>query len=218
MPVIRLILLLLVLGGLTLLLVQNWSPVIPLVFLGMKTQPIPLAIWILFSLVAGGLTALLITGLFNLSSYFARSGRTQRRPQGVESERTKQRTETRSPAAERSPKVETTSTSANDDQEEFDDWEDNDSNQDWDVQTDTEQPPNTNVRDSTTYEVNSEPKSGYRSGSVYSYNYREPRNSGVGKTESVYDADYRVLTPPYRQPNTTQQDEEDWGFEDDEET
>ncbi len=73
--------------------------------------------------------------------------------------------------------------------------------------------PNT-VKDSTTYEVNTKPKSGYRSGSVYSYNYREPSNSGVGKTESVYDADYRVITPPLQQTDT-KQDKDDWGFEDD---
>ena len=36
----------------------------------------------------------------------------------------------------------------------------------------------------------------------------------MGKTESVYDADYRVITPPYRETNTPK-DEEDWGFEDD---
>jgi len=37
MPMIRIVLLL-VLGGLTLLLTQNWFPVLPLVFLGIKTQ------------------------------------------------------------------------------------------------------------------------------------------------------------------------------------
>ena len=46
MAVIRLILLVAVLGGLTLLLVQNWSPALPLVFLGIRTQALPLAIWI----------------------------------------------------------------------------------------------------------------------------------------------------------------------------
>jgi len=29
------------------------------------------------------------------------------------------------------------------------------------------------------------------------YSYREPKSSGV-ETESVYDADYRVLTPPHK--------------------
>lgn len=70
MAVIRLTLLVTVLGGLTLLLVQNWSPVLPLVFLGMRSQPLPLALWILFSTAAGAGTSLLITSLFKLSNYF----------------------------------------------------------------------------------------------------------------------------------------------------
>lgn len=75
MPLIRLILLLVVLGSLTLLLVQNWSPVLPLVFLGMSTQALPLAVWILLSVAAGAFTSLLITGFFKMSNYFARSPR-----------------------------------------------------------------------------------------------------------------------------------------------
>ena len=38
----------------------------------------------------------------------------------------------------------------------------------------------------------------------------------MGKSESVYDADYRVITPPYQGTHIAK-DEEDWGFEDDEE-
>ncbi len=63
MAVIRLILLVAVLGGLTLLLVQNWSPVLSLVFLGMRTQPLPLAMWILFSTATGAFTSVLISYL-----------------------------------------------------------------------------------------------------------------------------------------------------------
>jgi hypothetical protein len=82
--------------------------------------------------------------------------------------------------------------------------------------------PKDNVN-SRSYEVSSEPKSSdaaggsrgdHRTGSVYSYSYRESSNSGVGKTESVYDADYRVITPPYHQPDTVE-DDDDWGFDDD---
>lgn len=67
MALIRLILLVAVLGGITLLLLQNWSPVLPLVFLGVRSQPLPLAIWILFSTFAGGFTTILLNILFNLS-------------------------------------------------------------------------------------------------------------------------------------------------------
>ena len=71
MPVIRIVLLLLVLGGLSLLLAQNWLPVLQLVFLGMRTPALPLAIWILIGVAAGALTSLLITALFKLSNYLA---------------------------------------------------------------------------------------------------------------------------------------------------
>ena len=71
MPIIRIALLLVVVGGLTLLLVQNWFPNLPLVFLGMTTQPLPLVVWILISLTAGAFTSLLLTALSKLSNYFA---------------------------------------------------------------------------------------------------------------------------------------------------
>jgi hypothetical protein len=77
------------------------------------------------------------------------------------------------------------------------------------------------------YEAKQEPKSQSWSGSVYSYGYRDPSKSGVGQTESVYDADYRVIVPPQGVPisdigdgevaphNT--EDEEDWGLDEDDE-
>jgi hypothetical protein len=35
----------------------------------------------------------------------------------------------------------------------------------------------------------------------------------VGKTESVYDADYRVIIPPYQESGKTQvTDDDDWDF------
>jgi FtsZ-interacting cell division protein ZipA len=45
----------------------------------MKTQALPLAIWILISVTAGAITSLLITGLFKLSNYFAAKQLWQRR-------------------------------------------------------------------------------------------------------------------------------------------
>jgi len=48
----------------------------------------------------------------------------------------------------------------------------------------------------TDYEVPKSPTSEYRSGTIYSYSYRKPENTGVGITESVNDAEYRVIIPP----------------------
>ncbi|MFM9263981.1 LapA family protein [Tychonema sp. BBK16] len=73
------------------------------------------------------------------------------------------------------------------------------------------------------YEAKQEPQSQSWKGSVYSYGYRDPSQSGVGQTESVYDADYRVLVPPEEAaiPETivkevaknNSEDEEDWGLD-----
>jgi hypothetical protein len=182
-------------------------------FLGMKTRALPLALWILMSVGAGAFTSLLITGLFKLSTLFARSLPRERRNVGGSS--STQPKEAHHTAASTS-KSDTDSTST----DAVDDWNSN-STDDWNWEEDTDKTRDFNsqkdVRDSRTYEASTEPKSGFRSGSVYSYSYRDPSNSGVGKTESVYDADYRVITPPYQQKNTDGEDkDEDWGFELDE--
>ncbi len=219
MPVIRIVLLLLVLGGLSLLLAQNWLPVLQLVFLGMRSQALPLAIWILIGVAAGALTSLLITALFRLSNYVAAQHLLRRRGRDVET--TQRSSGTQRPDAPSSanprPPLHT-----NPNPSDASDW-DQDSTQDdedWGFEDDpvpTRNPTSQdNIRDYTTYERQQQPKSGSQSGSVYSYSYREPKNSGVGKTESVYDADYRVITPPYQGTHTAK-NEEDWGFEDDEE-
>ena len=75
------------------------------------------------------------------------------------------------------------------------------------------------------YEANQEPKSKSWAGSVYSYGYRDPNQSGVGQTESVYDAEYRVLVPPIdpipkpdraqAPKNPSVETEDDWGLDQD---
>ncbi|KJH71858.1 hypothetical protein [Aliterella atlantica] len=209
----RIILLLVILGGLTLLLVQNWSPVLPLVFLGVTTPALPLAVWILFSLAAGASTSLAIASLLQLTNFFSQ-------PKSSSQRQVQPPPRTQSPPKQASYTATSTvppKTSPPPSDPAIDDWQES-SNEDWDFEEDDKQsPPQDRVQDSRNYEKSSEPKSGYQTGSVYSYNYREPSDSGVGRTESVYDADYRVLTPPYREPEKVQeQEEEDWGFDDDE--
>jgi uncharacterized integral membrane protein len=215
MAVIRLILLVAILGLLTLLLVQNWSPALSLVFLGIRTQPLPLAMWVLFSTLAGALTSLFISILWKLSNYFGRQQRQTPLKSATRSPRTTatSREEPKTPPYRPSPtanKTETTNSNA------FDDWETNDSdNDDWGFnEQPTPAPPPQREPKPQTYERQQEPISGSQSGSVYSYSYREPKNTAVGKTESVYDADYRVIIPPYQPPTTNQvdNDDDDWEF------
>lgn len=225
MAVIRLTLLIAIMGGLTLLLVQNWSPVLSLVFLGMRSQPLPLALWILFSLVAGAGTSLFISNLSLLASFLASPP--VPRPTTTTASRTKANSqkETSTRYNPQTPKTTAEAASQQRFDEDFDDWENNSADDDWDFDQQPTPPPASSsrtesVREAKSYERPQQPQSGSRSGSTYSYSYREPKNTAVGKTESVYDADYRVIIPPYQPPvnNTKNEEDDDWSFfEDDEE-
>jgi hypothetical protein len=70
---VRLVLLLLMIGALTIFVVQNAVPAMPLTFLGMKTVGIPLGIWVVGAIAAGALTTFLFSILFNLSGSVAAS-------------------------------------------------------------------------------------------------------------------------------------------------
>jgi hypothetical protein len=63
MSAIRIVPVLLILGGLVLFALQNMSPALPLVILGAATQPFPLALWIGGAIASGAMTTLLISGL-----------------------------------------------------------------------------------------------------------------------------------------------------------
>ncbi|MEH2175976.1 LapA family protein [Nostoc sp.] len=216
MAVIRLILLVAVLGGLTLLLVQNFSPALSLVFLGVRTQPLPLAIWILFSTVTGAFTSILIATLFNLSNYFV-AGQRQTPSRATATSTRAKATQREEPTSRPASPPPPASKNEEPSSEGFDDWETNSSGDDWNFDENSQEAPIPDSqaqqpKDSTTYERQSEAKSSSRSGSVYSYSYREPKNTAAGKTESIYDADYRVIIPPYQPPTTNQADDDDWEF------
>jgi len=85
-----------------------------------------------------------------------------------------------------------------------DDWaSDSTDDDDWDFDEDADKPRwfSKDVS-STTYEVSSEPRAAPDLVRFTSTVIAEPKSSGVGKTESVYDADYRVLTPPHKETDT----------------
>jgi uncharacterized integral membrane protein len=63
MSTVRLVIVILVLGTVLLLAVQNTSPALPLVFLGMTSLALPLAVWLMLALSLGALTTLLFTAL-----------------------------------------------------------------------------------------------------------------------------------------------------------
>lgn len=255
MAVFRIILLLVVLGSLALFALQNWFPVIPLVFLGRPTIALPLAAWIIGAIAAGATTSLLISGLFQISNLFGpqirrtRSAKTSKSRSGYEANpprETWQETQWQANQAAAAPETETR---YNDDSQRknkrndgsdwessgVSDWEsdwvdDSSSDSDWVDDEEIDAPePRSSGRDRIDYDPQPEPRSSAPNSSVYSYSYKNPTNSGAGKAESIYDAEYRVIIPPYQPPTedtydpyppapnlgVDEDDDEDWGDDDD---
>ncbi|MFB2937235.1 lipopolysaccharide assembly LapA domain-containing protein [Aerosakkonemataceae cyanobacterium BLCC-F154] len=219
---------------------QNSTP-LKLVFLGMTTQSLPLGFWILAAVVAGVLTALAVAWLLHIINTWG-NAKLQSRIRQLEAEKASYQSQSRestssyqsysySAASSSAGSAGSASSTVN-------------SNEEWEEEEDDELEDSSYDRSSSNmpsdesdrnYEVKQEPTSSYHSGSVYSYSYKNPSDSAVGKTESVYDAEYRVITPPYRpldteeeeynpeSPPSNQQnnnnnddDDKDWGFVDDE--
>ncbi|WP_155523716.1 hypothetical protein [Nodosilinea nodulosa] len=63
MATVRLIVVLLVLGLVVLLGVQNLAPAMPLIFFGSSTQALPLGVWLAAAVLLGALTTLVLTAL-----------------------------------------------------------------------------------------------------------------------------------------------------------
>lgn len=216
MPVIRLLLLLLILVGLAAFTLQNWAFQIPLVFLGKQTLVLPLSVWVLGAIAAGALTTLLFTGLFQLSNTLA-----AKRIRSRVASASRMETEA---AASRSSWEESgwgsstnRSTSSQDEYSSSGGDRFSDESDLGEESDPVDRSYNTGYdsgyeRDRTNYEVPQEPTSTYRSGSSYSYSYKDPNSSGIGRSESVYDADYRVIIPP---PQPLEEPEDDYGFEED---
>ncbi|AFY53518.1 hypothetical protein Riv7116_0941 [Rivularia sp. PCC 7116] len=241
MTVIRLILLVAVLGGLMLLLAQNWSPAIPLVFLGLRTKPVSLAMWMLFSTAAGAFTSLLISGLTQLSSRAVspQPRRTSYEPL-EDSPRVNKRTYRENPRENNfedrvyppppSNSPQTSNQFEDDYEDDYDDWDlDRNASDDWDFEEKAEKeyfeplprPEYTKIQDDRDYEDFQEPENDYaRTSNPYADDERDLKDSQAGKTESVYDADYRVIIPPAAASTNSQdsessqnnQDDDDWDF------
>lgn len=209
MPVIRIVLLFVVVGGLALFAFSNLSPVLPLVFLGMPTAPLPLATWIGIAIASGVLTSFFLQFLQFLqrstsTSSFAEPDQVSPqnppfRRESVE-EPLYSRQSTTAPPTPPTPKKGTST-----------DWEE-DNAQNWEFEqgATTATPEPKDSTKGTTQQPQNSPPSG-----TYSYSYREQdkKQAGVGKADAIYDANYRVIKPPNQ--TVKPDDDEDWGFEDD---
>lgn len=241
MAVIRSVLLIAVLGGLILLLAQNLSPAIPLVFLGLRTQPLSLAVWMLLSTAAGALTSLLISSLVQLSSRGIKQQRQTSSYEPFDSPRVNKRTpQEKAPTKEQfKEKISTPPPASPQPSDRFedsydDDWDlDRNVNDDWDSEEREyfEEKEYVSANPRSNYTKIQDPDSDYEDFPVgvndyesaadsYSYDKSDLKDLKVEKTESVYDADYRVIVPPVSQPTTpdtsdnsdNKKDDDDWDF------
>lgn len=218
MAVIRLILLVTVLGGLMLLLAQNWSPAVPLVFLGLQTRPISLAVWMLLSTAAGVFTSLLISSLLKLSSRSATQR--QRTPYEPPPPKFNQRNKRENEFKERkfTPPPASSPQPPDDFDDSYDDWDLDRKVDDWDDEEkfeekeysyDNPRSSYTKIQDDRDYEEFREPEEPENDfdtvDSSYSYDKSELNDSDEKerKVDSVYDADYRVIVPPANPPTTS---------------
>ncbi len=219
---LKTLVLLLVVGGLAVFFLQNWSPVLPLVFFGSQTLELPLALWMLFFTAAGVATSAIV----QLLHYAGRSPSTKKKLRRESGYSTASRTKFE---AQTNPRFQTQTPPQSDWDTPVDpEWGSSTKEADeWEI----EEPPVRETRPRITLEKDSEAQDSVvredkipnestdmsRSDSSYAYGYSNPEDTGVGRTEKVYDAQYRMIRPPYRNSSSASaEDEEDWGFEDEE--
>ncbi|KAI9130812.1 hypothetical protein [Acaryochloris sp. CCMEE 5410] len=193
-----------ILLGVVAVLIQNQSPTLALVFLGMRSQPLPLGLWIAAAVVIG---ALLSLGLFAILSATSAPSRKARRRSSA------QRSPFKRPAK---PKTERESYSSG--------------YSDWDEPVATEwntQPADSFFDDEPDYyddPVDYPEEDDYddptppweKRDSAYSYSYRDPEFAQQSsQRESVFDAEYRVIKPPQRPEADDNWDEFDDSFRED---
>ena len=207
--VFRLILFSVVLVGLIILLAQNLSPVLPLVFLGMKTQALPIGLWILFSIIAGGLTFFIINILAKFYNNLSQpTSKPTSQSQKVSSYQPDRTAEKKDPIPSSRYTREYAPEYGGDNE---DDWElDDTQGDDWDFdarKSAREKYPEELIDESVARRSNS-------NNTTYSYSSDSPANTGVGKVESIFDADYRVIIPPYQSPTNNEEEnsDDDWSF------
>ena len=226
----RLILVFLMLIASIIVLVQN-QQAIAIYFLGTDTKTalcslkLPLGLWVILFTLGGILTSLLMQGLTQFPRQAApkQTGKSRPRPQDP-------------PETPYQRPKSNTSDWENPLPQEWEDVPPEDDDDEWDI----EEPPIEKTiprKPSRVKETKSEfevqqpsPTKASQEGTVYSYTYRElsdrisatppqdpPKveketsSSSPNPNKKVYDADYRVITPPYQPPQESEdEDDESW--------
>ncbi len=224
----RLILLLAVAGALTVFTVQNLTPLLPLVFLGIQFPALPLSWWVLGAMAAGSASMLAIQVLIGFSNFV--TGQTVRsRVRASVNRDAADREDVAAAAAGTASKRQPRRERSTSDDSSWQDWRGYETSDDRSTQTaarsasrpldDWERPPSEDwetpaaaqpaPRRSSSERVApprepapppraDAPKRTPRSESVYAEGDRDFPTSRADTPEKVVDADFRVIVPPYR--------------------
>ncbi|NJK28660.1 MAG: hypothetical protein HC851_16900 [Acaryochloris sp. RU_4_1] len=200
--------------------IQNQSPQLALVFLGVRSQPLPLGLWIASAFILGALVSVSLGILLSFASPVAASD--PQRP-------SHRRSFFRWPQFNRSPPQQKSSvkTPRRDSSEEPSDWYDTPgadwysqsrsrrSDSFWEDESDfSEEPMDEYGEDDDEYDQ-PYPSSAREdfSDSAYSFSDHDPEfTRQSGQRESVFDAEYRVLNPPQK-PIPRKEDWDKWDDE-----
>ncbi|PSB02879.1 hypothetical protein C7B64_10950 [Merismopedia glauca CCAP 1448/3] len=190
------------------LVASNWSVGLPLSFLGMQTRSLSVGIWLVLGLATGLGISLLLQFLQLPELGKSDAARWRLRDRQPKSS---------SPGNYKPPKdVQRKVSQTSDDDLDWDS-EPPPKSEEWDFEDEESPQTRTSSYSEPNYEAKQEPTTKNVSGSVYSYSYRQPQDTGVGKSEAIREANYRVIIPPQHQTIETPADEDDWGFDLDDE-
>lgn len=193
-----------------LFIIQNLGTVLPLVIFGVKTPALPLGVWVLTGLTLGFISSLCLQLPTALISTPKRQEKFQDDREDFEEMELPPRQTRQDPQARQTPQTAYTPPEISRD---LSDW-DLDYSDDW-QDAEPSPPPRAVAKPEpkTSPEPPKKPPEP-RPSATYSNAVGDEGKSGAGKTEAVYDANYRVINAPFSPPpEVAKQQEEDWGLE-----
>lgn len=212
-----------ILLSLVAIVLQNQTPMIALVFLGMQLPPLPLGLLMVAGGVLGAILGFLLRVLLEVATIT-----TPRQPQSAPRRRSHSATQTTSQPRDWETQV--TDPDWGVDTETPSDWGNKTTSQadkasippEWQRVVEQRAESQAGVAPSASSDVQDRSGMGRGERSFSSsdpsaadpFRYRDPRFSGkTGQKGSVFDAEYRVLTPPYRSPDPRQDPLDDFDDE-----
>ncbi len=191
---VNLILLLLIAGGFVAFALQNLAPV-SLVVLGVKTLALPLSVWVLSFLAAGALTTLILSGFFSMSKNAAVRKSAQRETKTPSPWAGAQGSKPKS-AATASGKSASGAQDGWERSKDWDDWAEPQSGSAASRSPDRS-PDRSPVRDDIRDRRPDAGRPNSRQTPLEQTGFSRSSNPEPRKSKEVYDAEYRVLIPPY---------------------